>query len=264
MPNPTPQAAVADEAQRLQLLLTQLNLTAAASKLDPLLVEAQENAYSYSHFLSALLSAEAEGRLERKLTRTLKSSHLGPTKSLDEFDFSLRPKLTPPAVKELLDCRWIEQGRSILCVGRSGTGKTHLAKALGHAACLHGHSVLYTKAADLLDELHASRADHSYPRVFHRYTRVQLLICEELGYVPLDPAKAEYLFRLVSDRHPQRAMIVTANTGFENWGRFFPSKALAMATIDRLIDRATILRFTGKSCRKPQNILGDPLEEEEK
>jgi len=261
MSNPPPPTAPTDEPQRLQQLLTDLNLTGAAAKLDSLLIEAQENAYDYSHFLSLLLAAEAHARAQRKLTRTLKSSHLGPAKTLDEFDFSLRPKLAAPAVKELLHCRWIDQGRSVLCLGTSGVGKTHVAKALGHAACLHGYSVLYTTVAHLLDELQASRADHSYPRLFRTYTRVQLLICEELGYVPLDPSKADDLFRLVSARHPQRPMIVSANTGFENWARFFPTKAQAIATIDRLIDRATILRFTGKSFRKPQDILGAPLDE---
>ena len=256
-------AAVPPQPERARQLLTELHLTVAARKLNELLAQAQDRSCSYSQFLTAVLHAESVGRFERKLARNLKRAHLGPTKSLDEFDFSVRPKLAAPAVKELLNGRWIDEGRSVLCVGRSGTGKTHVAKALGHAACMNGCSVLYTKTADLLDELHASLADHTYHKVFRRYARVQLLICEELGYLPLDPVKADYLFRLVSARHPERSMIVTANTGFENWGRFFPSKAQAIATIDRLIDQATILRFTGKSFRKPRDILGEALEEDD-
>lgn len=257
----TKQDAVPEEPDHLTELLRELNLTVAAAKLQDLLAQAQEKGCSYSQFLASLLAAESAGRFERKLARSLKRSRLGSTRSLDEFDFSVRRKLSAAAVKELLNCRWVEEGRSILCVGRSGTGKTHVVKALGHAACLKGHSVLYTKAADLLDELHASLADHTYQKVFRRYIRVDVLIAEELGYLPLDRTKADYLFRLVSARHPHRSMVVTANTGFEDWGTFFPSKAQAIATVDRLIDRATILRFTGKSFRKPKDIHGDALDE---
>lgn len=124
---------------------------------------------------------------------------------------------------------------------------------------MKGHSVYYLRASDLLDELHASLADNTYGRVFRRYTQAELLIIEELGYLPLDRNKADHLFRLVSARHPGRSMLVTSNTGFENWNEFFPSKAQAIATIDRLIDRATILRFTGKTKRKPKEIHGGKL-----
>jgi DNA replication protein DnaC len=126
---------------------------------------------------------------------------------------------------------------------------------------MKGHSVLFVKTADMLDELHASLADNTWGRVFRRYARVDVLIADELGYLPLDRKKADYLFRLVSARHPERAMIVTANTGFKGWHRFFPSKAQAIATIDRLMDRATILRFTGKTMRDPKDVYGDALEE---
>jgi DNA replication protein DnaC len=254
---------VPDDPERLRELLVELNLTGAAENLDALLRKAQQDAYSYSRFLTALLRVESQGRFQRKLSRALKRSHLGVCKSLDEFDFSIRRKLPAPAVKELLNCQWIDEGRCVLCVGRSGTGKTHVAKALGHAACMKGYSVLYMTTAQLLDELHASLADNTYRKVFRRYAGAQLLICDELGYLPLDRGKADYLFRLVSARHPERSMIVAANTGLDDWGAFFPSKAQGIATMDRLIDRATILRFTGKTCRKPKDIHGDALSGDE-
>lgn len=248
------------EIEKLRRRLGELNLTVASRKLEEMLSQAQVHQMSYSQFLSRLLATEADGRFERKLMRGLKRSRLGTVKSLDEFDFSVRRKLSAAAVKELLNCQWIGEGRSILCVGRSGTGKSHVVQALGYAACMKGFSVLYANTADILDELHASLADNTYQRVFQRYARVDVLICEELGYLPLDRNKADYLFRLVSARHPDRPMIVTANTGFEDWGQFFPNKAQAIATVDRLIDRATILRFTGKGFRNPQDIYGAPLD----
>jgi DNA replication protein DnaC len=255
--------AAPEEPDDLAGLLMRLNLTVASARVEELLRQAQEKSLSYSAFLAALLNTECAGRFDRKLSRGLKRSRLGAAKNLEEFDFSIRPKLSPAAVKELLSCRWVSEGRSILCVGRPGTGKTHVAKALGHAACMKGYSVLYVNTADLLDELHASLADNTYSRLFRRYSRVDVLIADELGYLPLDRKKSDYLFRLVSARHPERSMIVTANTGFKGWERFFPSKAQAIATIDRLIDRATILRFTGKGCREPKDIHGGALEGDE-
>lgn len=248
-----------DPDDSLSKILLDLNLTVAAKELNRLLGEAEERGDGYSDFLTAVLETESTGRFERKLNRSLKRSGLGATKSIDEFDFSIRRKLPKTAVKELLKCRWIVEGRSIICVGRPGTGKTHIAKAIAYAACLLGYTVLYVTAAELLDELYAALADNTYQRVFRRYARVDVLIMEELGYLPLDRHKADLLFRLVSARHPDRSMIVTSNTRFENWGEFFPSKAQGIATIDRLVDRATILRFTGKTKRRPKDIHGEAL-----
>lgn len=252
-----------DQSKQLREQLAALNLTVGADKIDELLSQAQIHQMSYTDFLSRLLTAEQTGRFERKLARSLKRSRLGAVKSLDEFDFSVRRKLSAPAVKELLNCQWIAEGRSVLCIGKSGTGKTHVAKALGYAACMKGYSILYANTADVLADLHACFADNTYRRSFQRYEKLDLLIFEEFGCSPMDQAKADYLFRLVSARHPIRSMIVAANTGFENWGEFFPNKSQAIATIDRLIDRATILRFTGKSFRKPRDIFGAPLEDDE-
>jgi DNA replication protein DnaC len=249
-----------DDPEELERLLLAMNLTVAVKKLPDLLREAQDRGQSYSEFLATLLAAEETGRFDRKLNRSLKRSHLVPAKSLDEFDFSIRPKLSPAAVRELLGCKWVEEGRSILCVGKCGTGKTHIVKALGHAACMKGYSVLYVTTADMLDHLHASLADNTFRRVFRRYARVDVLCADELGYLPLDRAKADYLFRLVSARHPTRSLVVAANTRLDDWGDFFPSKAQAIATIDRLIDRATILRFSGKGGRTPDQILGESLD----
>jgi len=134
-------------------------------------------------------------------------------------------------------------------------------EALGTAAVDEGFTVLYVEhTADMLADLRGSRTDGTYRRTFRRYEKPEVLLLDEFGYEALNDAATDDLFRLVSARHEKASTVVAANTGFKQWHRFFPSKAHAVATIDRLIDRATILRFTGKGCREPQAVHGAPLE----
>ncbi len=248
---------------QLTRLARKLNLTAIADNLDPLLKRAEEAAPSYTSFAYGLLQWEDQVREQRKRTRALKRSRLGTVEGIDGYDYSLRPKLKPIVVKELLECRWAlgPLPRNILCLGRAGTGKTRVIKALGNAACLLGHSVLYTTTADMLEDLHASLTDGTYKRAFRRYEKPAVLVLDEFGNQDFDRKDTNYLFRLVSARHQKGSIVLASNTGFTNWKRFFPSEAQAVATVDRLIDCATILRFSGRSWRRPQDVHGAELDE---
>jgi DNA replication protein DnaC len=122
--------------------------------------------------------------------------------------------------------------------------------------------VLCTLAADMIEDLHASQADGTFKRAFRRYLKPAVLLLDEFGYEPFTPEATNYLFRLVSARHRAGSIVLTANTGFSKWRTLFPSEATAVATVDRLVDAATILRFTGKSFRQPQDIIGAPLDDD--
>jgi DNA replication protein DnaC len=251
-----------DPAVALAELADRLSLTALRDNIPMLLKKAEAEALSYSDFALQMLRLEFIARNNRRLTRNLKRSGLpNIIEGLDTYDFSVRPKLEAPLVRELENCRFAEEnGRNIICVGRPGLGKSRILDAIARAACDKGYSVKKVMTADLLEELHASLVDGAYARTFKRYEKYDILYLDEFGYDPFDANATKHLFRLVSARHRKRSILLAANTGFKSWKRFFPSEAQAVATVDRLIDQATILRFTGKSFRKPKDILGDDID----
>lgn len=251
-----------DARQELIDLATDLDLTALAQAFPTILAQAENEKISFTDFSLALLRAESLARRERSLQRILKRSKLGVVQGIEGFDFAIRPKLDPRIVKELTNGNFVEEHRNVLCLGRPGTGKTRVMKAIGQAMALQGYTVLYVIFAEMLETLHASRVDRTFTRAFRRLVKPQVLICDEWAYDPVGMEATNDLFRLVSARHNAGSIILGANTGFSNWKRLFPAEASAVATVDRLVDNATILRFTGKSCRQPREISGAPLEDE--
>jgi DNA replication protein DnaC len=251
-----------DPVAPVRTLLEQLNLTTAARRLGDLLAQAETAQPAYSEFLRQILEAEDAARWERKLQRRRRWSKLGPPVTLEGFDWAARPQLSPQVVKELLTCRFIEEHRNIILVGRPSTGKTTVAKAIGHAACARALSVYYAPMAEVLQTLYAARADGTYRKVFRRVTTPALLILDDAGFCELGREAANELFRIVSARARERSTIVVTNLPFKQWGEFLPSPAQAVAIADRLVDDATILRFSGKPYRQPRDVHGAPLDDE--
>jgi DNA replication protein DnaC len=256
----TRRAPKTEPLEELQQLAIDLDLTALAEALPEMLDRAEKKSPSFTELALEMMHHEARARRERRLNRSLKRSKLGDVEGIEGFDFSCRPKLDERVVKELLNCRFVEEARPVLCLGRPGLGKTRIAKTIAYQACLAGYSVLAVHTARMLEELIASEVDHAYKRVMRRYTKPDLLLLDEFGYEPFTKQSTAYLFRLVGARHRRAATIITANTGFANWKKLFPSEAAAVATTDRLVDDATILRFTGKSFRSPRHVVGAALE----
>jgi DNA replication protein DnaC len=250
-----------DDHNEVERLARELGLTALPEALPGLLRRAEQEGLAYGVFARELLSVEGLARRERRVNRQLKRSRLGTIDGLEGFDYSARPDLEPRMLKELLACRFVEEHRNIACLGRPGLGKTRVAKALAHAACLRGYSVRFTLAADMLEDLHAAQADNSFRLLLRRYTKPDVLVLDEVDFGPLDNELAGYLFRVVAARHRRGTIVLTANSGFSKWTSLFPSEPQAVATVDRLVDQATILRFSGKSFRQPRDVHGAPLEE---
>jgi DNA replication protein DnaC len=255
-------APAPDPFESIVELLGRFNLTTMARRLREMLAQAEKVKPSYCEFLLALLVEEENARWERRIQRRRRWSKLGEPATLDGFDWSMRPQLPPQVVKELLTCRFVEERRNVILVGRPSTGKTTVARALGHAACGRGMSVYYGVTAAVLEMLHAARADGTYRKVFRRVTQPDLLVLDDAGFSTLGRDAVNELFRLVCARYRQRSTIVATNLPFRRWEEFLPSPAQAVAIVDRLIDQATVLRFGGKPCRQPRDTHGAPLDGE--
>lgn len=246
----------------LEAELVELNLTTLARRLRELLAQAEGQALSFSEFLARAVETERMSRRERRVQRHLRWSRLGHCEDLESFDWTARPNLAPQAVRELGTCRFLEERRNLVFLGRSSLGKTRIAKWIGRAACEKGHSVYYVTLADMLTALRATKVDGTYRKAFRRVTRCALLILDDAGVEPLSLEQSGELFRVVCARYRERSTILVANAPLRKWGDFLPSAAQAVAITDRLIHDATILRFGGKSFRPPKEVLGAKLDDE--
>lgn len=251
-----------DPMEELRRILIELSLTTLARDLPSLLAHAEQSSPAYSDFLRQAFDLEREARVGRKVQRRLRWSRLGPSGSLEGFDFTARPQLSAQVVRELLNCRFVQEKRNLILVGRPSTGKTTVAVAIGHAACQLGYSVYYVSMEEMLLALHASRADRTYRKLFRRIEQPDLLILEDAGFSSIDRDGANELFRVVGARYRQRSTMVVTNLPFTKWEEILPSPAQAVAICERLIDQATILRFSGKPFRQPRDVYGAPLDEE--
>ena len=200
-------------------------------------------------YLAELLENEVTERNERRALRRLKEAGFPMVKTLEGFDFRRAPDLPESLLRSLSEGSYIERAESVIFIGEPGTGKTHLATALGTAAAQQGRSVRFVTTGKLVNELVEAKDARSLGRIIGRYSRVQVLIVDELGYVPLSKADAELLFQVFSERHEKQPVILTTNLPFSEWTSVFPDPRLCRALIDRLTHRAHIIETGDRSVR---------------
>ena len=170
-------------------------------------------------------------------------------KHLEDFHFSDNPKIPQTTIAALAEGSWINDRESVILIGDSGTGKTHLATGLGIRACQQGRRVRFTTLAALANELQEAQSRKELARVVGRYARTELLVLDELGYLALPDGAAELVFQVLSERHERSSLIVTTNLPFGEWTRVFPDARLAKAVVDRLTHRAHIIDTGSESWR---------------
>ncbi len=241
-------AAVSYERVREQL--QELKMEAALTALDPVLEEAQKAEKLTVQVLDELLGIELAARFERRVTTNLKLSGLPRPKTLEEFDFDAQPQVPRDVVAELATLRFLHNGENVLLLGPCGVGKTHLATGLAPKAIEHGHRVYFLTLHDLVTRSRAHRERNRLDSLLRVLIRPQVLILDEIGYLPLEMADATFLFEVVNKRYQaQKSIILTSNKSFGQWDEIFPDPVLAIALLDRLLHHATTLNIRGESYR---------------
>jgi len=240
-----------------QVLLThhlkQLKLPTVLREYDKVARECARDGVDHPRYLLRLIELELIDRERRVVERRIRQARFPAPKSLDTFDFTTIPSLNKMLVLELARCEYILRRENIIALGNSGTGKTHVALALGLAACQKGFTVAFITAASLVHQLMEARDEKRLLKLQRELQAAKLLIIDELGYVPLSPTGAELLFEVFSQRYERGSTIVTSNLPFEEWTSVFGSERLTGALLDRLTHHVHILSLNGDSYRLEQS-----------
>ena len=248
---------IINPAPELGPQLKQLRLSGILDSLQARNREAIQGKLAYTDFLALLISDEVARREQKKFTSRLRRAQFRTTKTLDQFDFERLPNLNRSLVHDLATGRYLQEKAPVLIVGPCGTGKSHLAQALGHCAVRQGVDVIFTTCASLTQSLNAARATGSYERKLATLARVPLLIIDDFGLKPLRSPADEDLHDLIAERYEQAATIVTSNLDFPEWDQAFPNnRLLASATLDRLRHNAYCMVLDGASYRAPRTMAG--------
>ncbi len=203
----------------------------------------------YPTYLLRLAERELNDREQRASQRRIKAAKFPVVKTLDTFDFAVQPSLNKTLVRELMAGQYMDRCENVLLVGNSGTGKTHLASALAFSACMQGRKVRFFTVMNLVTQLTEAREERQLKRVMKQLERQDLLVLDELGYVPFSQLGAELLFEVISRAYERVSLIVTTNLPFEQWTEVCGSERLTGAILDRLTHRVHILEANGESYR---------------
>ena len=200
-------------------------------------------------FLLQLLDLELIDRDRKAADRRLKAARFPAPKTLDEFDFAVRPSVNKPQILDLARGDYLTRRENVLFVGPSGTGKTHLATALAMAACAQGKKVRFWRVTELITTLREAEQDRQLLRLRHQLAKLDLLVLDEFGYVPASKAGAELLFDVIATAYERSSIVLTTNLGFEQWTEVLGPERLTGAALDRLTHRCVIVETSGESYR---------------
>lgn len=248
-------------------VLKQLRLSGLLDSLDERNREAIKGKLSYPEFLALIIQDEAQRREQKKYGMRLRRAGFRGDKTLESFDFDFNPTIDQQLIADLASGRFIEEKVAVLIAGPCGTGKSHIAQAIGHCAVRRGFDVMFTTQSKLLSQINAARATGAVERKMQTLIRVPLLIIDDFGLKPLKLGQDEDFHDLIAERYEQAATVVTSNLDFTEWGEAFPNKLLGASTLDRLRHAAYRLVLDGKSYRQPRGMEKDtkgPLEKDAK
>ena len=234
-----------------------LKMPAAAREYKALARQAQDGGWNYEDFLRELLEVEITSRQQSTALRRIKEARFPEIKTLDQIEWDALQGISKPKLLELATCGYIEKADDLIVVGPIGTGKSHIAVALGVEAARRRRRVLFTRAADLVRSLIEARDERNLGRLQQRLQRVDLLIVDELGFVPFDRTGGELLFNVLSERYERRSTLLTSNLAFSEWVQVFGDEKLTTALLDRLGHHSHVLTTRGPSFRSRKQKARD-------
>jgi DNA replication protein DnaC len=234
--------------------LKALKLSGMISNLQGQLRQARQDKVDYDEFLLNLTEVEVQVRLENGRRRRLREARFPLLKPLETFKFDDAPELDARLIRELSSCEYVKQRRNIIFVGKSGTGKTHLATALGMEACRQAVRTRFVTGCGLANELIEARDEKVLSRVIKRYAGYGLLVIDELGYVPFSKEGAQLLFQILAERQERKSVIITTNMGFGDWTQIFGDPNLTAALLDRITHKAHVINCSWESYRLKETL----------
>ncbi len=236
--------------EKLLADLAELKLHRIAEVYQQVLDEAARKQSSALEVLAALMAEEAAVRRNRALGNRIKRACLPPRKTLENYDFTWPKRIPKQSILRLFDCDFVAQHACSVFIGPTGTGKSHLLNALGYTACEKGISVRFTRVVDMINDLVAAQRRGNLQKALREYTRPQLLLLDELGYLPIDKRGADLLFQVVAARYESGSVVVSTNRAFRDWGTTFDvDNTVATAMIDRLMHHGEAIVIQGESYR---------------
>ncbi|MHB8506522.1 MAG: IS21-like element helper ATPase IstB [Acidimicrobiales bacterium] len=233
---------------QLEASLRTLSLSGMLDTLEARLGQAQAGELGHLEFLEVLCEDEIARRDAAALERRLRAARFEQTTTIEDYDFSFNSKIPAAHIRDLATLRFLDHGESVVLHGPVGVGKSHIAQALGHAACRHGHSVIFAKTSRLLADLAGGHADRSWETRLRRWARPTLLLLDDFAMRPFTPTQADDLYELISER-AGRPLIITANRAAEDWYSLFPNPVVAESILDRVVNGAHHIHMPGRSYR---------------
>jgi len=241
----------------LKANLKDLRLSAMSREIETVLRQAADSGIGYDEFLVDLTRLEIEARTANRLKRRIREARFPLIKPLETFDLEAVPDLDLRVFRELVGGEYIKERRNVIFLGASGTGKTHMASGLGLEACKNNYKTRFVTCYGLVNELIEAREERILQRLLTRYGRYDLLILDELGYIPFSREGAELLFQVLAERYEKGSVMITTNLGFADWTQVFGDQAMTAALLDRLTHKARIINCNWQSYRLRQSLETD-------
>ncbi len=240
---------------RIEEHLQYLKLPFMSANYQALAAQAAKEQWAHVDYLNSLIEGEAGMRNDRSIQRRIRLARFPVIKTLEQFKWTWPKKINQLQVQDIFRLQFVKQKANVIFLGGVGLGKTHLASALGYAACLKGHNVMFATAIDVINTLSAAQKTGRLKQEMKKYLSPSMLILDELGYLPIDKTGADLLFQIISLRYEQGALVITSNRAFKHWPEIFNNDStLTSAILDRLLHHAETIIIEGKSYRMKDRI----------